>query len=56
VNDARALFDEYRPSLSNYFLSSMQGRFMLDVSDDSVAMVTYGGDSPEPSCFFLLRG
>ena len=56
VNDARALFDEYRPSLSNYFLSSMQGRFMLDVSDDSVAMVTYGGDSSEPSCFFLLRG
>ena len=55
VNDARTLFGEYRPHLSDYFLSNQQGRFMLDVSDTSVTMTAYGGDHAEVSRTFTLR-
>ena len=55
TNDARALFGEYRQYLSDYFYSSQQGRFMLDVSDTSVTMTAYGGDRAEVSRTFVLR-
>ena len=54
--DARALFDEYRPYMRDFFCSGQQGRFMLDVSDASVTMTAYGGDRTEPARMFILRG
>ena len=56
LGDARALFGEYRPHVRDYFLSSQQGRFMLEVSDSSVTMTAYGGDRAEASRVFALRG
>ncbi len=55
VNDARALFGEYRPHLTDWFLSNQQGRFMLDVSDTSITMTAYGGDHAEASRTFTIR-
>ena len=54
--DARALFDEYRPHVTDYYLSNQQGRFMLEVSDASVTVTAYGGDRAEPTRTFRLRG
>ena len=55
VDDARALFGEYRPHLTDWFLSNRQGRFMLDVSDTAVTVTAYGGDHAEASRTFTLR-
>ena len=55
VNDARALFGEYRPHLTDWFLSNQQGRFMLDVSDTTVTVTARGGDHAEVSRTFTLR-
>ena len=55
VNDARALFGEYRPHLTDWFLSNQQGRFMLDISDTAVTMTAYGGDHAEVSRTFTIR-
>ena len=54
LEDARALFAEYRPHLKDFFLSNQQGRFMLDVSDSAVTMTAYGGDHAEVSRRFPL--
>ncbi len=53
--DANGLFGEYRPYLSDFFLSGQQGRFMLEVSDKSVTVTAHGGDRAEPSRTFTLR-
>lgn len=55
ADDARALFGEYRPHLTDFFLSGQQGRCRLDVSDASVTMTMFGGDSAEPAHTFVLR-
>jgi len=55
ADDARALFGEYRPHLADFFISGQQGRCRLDVSDASVTMTVFGGDSAEPSREFALR-
>ena len=55
ANDARALFGEYRPHLADYFLSSQQGRFLLDISDTTVTVTARGGDHAEVSRTFTLR-
>ena len=56
LEDARALFDEYRPHVKDYYLSHQQGRFMLEVSDASVTVTAYGGDRTDPTRTFRLRG
>ena len=56
LEDARALFDEYRPHVTDYYLSHQQGRFMLEVSDASVTVTAYGGDRADPTRTFRLRG
>ena len=55
ADDARALFGEYRPHLTDFFMSGQQGRCRLDVSDAAVTMTVFGGDSAEPSRTFVLR-
>ena len=55
ADDARALFGEYRPHLTGFFHSGLQGRCLLDVSDAAVTMTVFGGDSAEPSRTFALR-
>jgi len=55
VAEARSLFGEYRPYVRKYYHSGMQGRCRLDVSDESVEMTLFGGDSSEPFCTFTLR-
>ncbi len=54
VSDARALFDEYRPHMQKFMLSSAQGRYRLDVSDEAVTMTMYGGDSDRIYASFRL--
>lgn len=54
--DARTLFAEYRPHIKDFFLSGLQGRFMLDVSDTTVTMTASGGDRAEAARVFVLRG
>ena len=53
--DAHGLFNEYRSHVRDFYLSGLQGRFVLDVSDASVTMTAYGGDRPEPVRTFVLR-
>ncbi len=53
--DAKELFGEYRPFVRDFYLSNQQGRFMLNVSDESVTMTAYGGDSADPVRTFVLR-
>ena len=55
LSDARSLFGEYRPHLREFFMSGLQGRCRLDVSDDAVTMTVFGGDCAEPSRVFALR-
>ena len=52
--DAKALFGEYRPLMRDFYLSNQQGRFMLNVSDESVTVTAYGGDCAESSRIFTL--
>ena len=53
--DAKALFGEYRPLMRDFYLSNQQGRFMLNVSDESVTVTAYGGDIADPARTFVLR-
>ena len=55
LSDARSLFGEYRPHLREFFMSGLQGRCRMDVSDDAVTMTVFGGDCVEPSRVFTLR-
>ena len=55
ADEARALFGEYRPHLTDFFLSGQQGRCRLDVADAAVTMTMFGGDRAEPSRTFVLR-
>lgn len=55
VSDARTLFGEYRPHLREFFVSGLQGRCRLDVSNKAVTMTVFGGDCAEPSRVFTLR-
>ena len=53
--DVKALFGEYRPHMRDFYLSNQQGRFMLNISDESVTMTAYGGDIADPVRTFVLR-
>ncbi len=55
LEDASALFDEYRPGLTRYNQSDTAGSFKLNVGPKHVTIDLYAGDSAEISRTFELR-
>lgn len=52
---AQALFDEYRPYMTRYYLANAVGHGRLRVSDDGVWFDYYGRDALTPTKTFLIR-
>ncbi|MDO5329754.1 MAG: metallophosphoesterase [Coriobacteriia bacterium] len=55
VKDETALFDEYRPGLKTYQHAKAAGSFKLFVSDKSVKIDFFGGDSEAVTQSWMLR-
>ena len=53
--DVKALFDEYRPHMTRYYLANAVGHARLRVSDEGVWFDYYGRDALDPTKTFLLR-
>ena len=49
------LADEYRPLVKDGFIANAAGHYRLEVGDECVAVVFYGGDSTTPTQTFALR-
>ena len=55
LTDAAELFGEYRPLVTRYATSGLQGRYLLEVSGSSVRVSIRGGDSPDVLRHYELR-
>lgn len=54
--DAESLFAEFRPHVTRYVSSGLQGRFLLEVRGDAVSVSLRGGDAPQELRRYALKG
>ena len=46
---------EFKPHVKDYFFAKAAGHYLMEVSDKSVKVDFYGGDSSKPARTFVLR-
>ena len=46
---------EFKPHVKDYFFAKAAGHYLMEVSDKSVKVDFYGGDSSKPAKTFVLR-
>jgi hypothetical protein len=53
--DLAGYVDEFRPYVKNYLMAKAAGHYLMEVSDKSVKVSFYGGDSTKSDRTFVLR-